>query len=89
MVVAALSPLIPVLGCVWKRQTDLWVQGQHGLQSKFQESQGYTEKQCLEKQKPNQLTKHTAKKQTQNIQQKIQTNIQKPTSLPGFGGTRL
>ena len=70
MMVAALSPLIPVLGCVWKRQTDLWVQGQHGLQSEFQDSQGYTEKQCLEKQKPNQLTKHTAKKQTQNLQQK-------------------
>jgi hypothetical protein len=28
----------------------LWVQGQSGLQSEFQDSQGYTEKPCLEKQ---------------------------------------
>ena len=79
----------PSTWSVGKRKTDLWVQGQPGLQSEFQDSQGYTGKHCLEKQKPNQLTKHTAKKQTQNLQQKIQTNIQKPTSLPGVGGTRL
>ena len=29
----------------------LWVLGQFGLQSKFQDSQGYTEKLCLPKQK--------------------------------------
>jgi hypothetical protein len=39
-------PLIPVLGR--QRQVDLWVQGQPGLQSEFQDSQGYTEKTCLE-----------------------------------------
>jgi hypothetical protein len=27
---------------------DFWVQGQAGLQSEFQDSQGYTEKPCLE-----------------------------------------
>ena len=32
-----------------KRQVDLWVWDQPGLQSKFQHSQGYTEKPCLEK----------------------------------------
>jgi hypothetical protein len=32
-------------------QADFWVQGQHGLQSEFQDSQGYTEKPCLEKPK--------------------------------------
>jgi hypothetical protein len=43
-------PLIPALGR--QRQADFWVRGQPGLQSEFQDSQGYTEKPCLEK--PNQ-----------------------------------
>jgi hypothetical protein len=43
------TPLIPALGR--QRQADFWVQGQPGLQSEFQDSQGYTEKPCLEKQK--------------------------------------
>jgi hypothetical protein len=43
------TPLIPALGR--QRQEDFWVQGQPGLQSEFQDSQGYTEKPCLEKQK--------------------------------------
>jgi hypothetical protein len=30
---------------------DFWVRGQPGLQSEFQDSQGYTEKPCLEKPK--------------------------------------
>ena len=34
-----------------QRQTDFWVQGQPGLQSEFQDSQGYTEKPCLAKTK--------------------------------------
>jgi hypothetical protein len=42
-------PLIPALGR--QRQADFWVRGQPGLQSEFQDSQGYTEKLCLEKQK--------------------------------------
>jgi hypothetical protein len=42
-------PLIPAL---WRqRQADFWVRGQPGLQSEFQDSQGYTEKPYLEKQK--------------------------------------
>jgi hypothetical protein len=41
------TPLIPALGR--QRQADLWVRGQPGLQSEFQDSQGYTEKPCLEK----------------------------------------
>jgi hypothetical protein len=49
------TPLIPALGR--QRQADFWVQGQPGLQSEFQDSQGYTEKPCLEKQKPNKQTK--------------------------------
>jgi hypothetical protein len=41
------TPLIPALGR--QRQADFWVRGQPGLQSEFQDSQGYTEKPCLEK----------------------------------------
>jgi hypothetical protein len=44
-----LTPLIPELGR--QSQADFWVRGQSGLQSEFQDSQGYTEKPCLEKQK--------------------------------------
>ena len=36
-----------------QRQADFWVQGQPGLQSEFQDSQGYTEKPYLEKPKKN------------------------------------
>ena len=42
-------PLIPALGR--QRQVDFWVRGQPGLQSEFQDSQGYTEKLCLKKKK--------------------------------------
>jgi hypothetical protein len=41
------APLIPALGR--QRQADFWVRGQAGLQSEFQDSQGYAEKPCLEK----------------------------------------
>jgi hypothetical protein len=40
--------LIPALRR--QKQTDFWFQGQPGLQSEFQDSQGYTEKPCLKKQ---------------------------------------
>jgi hypothetical protein len=43
------TPLIPALGR--QRQADFWVRGQPGLQSDLQDSQGYTEKPCLEKTK--------------------------------------
>jgi hypothetical protein len=42
-------PLIPALGR--QRQADFRVRGQPGLQSEFQDSQGYTEKPCLKKPK--------------------------------------
>jgi hypothetical protein len=41
------TPLIRALGR--QRQADFWVRGQPGLQSECQDSQGYTEKPCLEK----------------------------------------
>ena len=42
-------PLIPALGR--QRQANCWVWGQSGLQSEFQDSQGYTKKPCFEKKK--------------------------------------
>ena len=41
------TPLIPALGR--QRQEDFWIWGQPGLQSEFQDSQGYTENPCFEK----------------------------------------
>jgi hypothetical protein len=36
----------------WEAEAgDFWVLGQPGLQSEFQDNQGYTEKPCLEKKK--------------------------------------
>jgi hypothetical protein len=57
-------PLIPALGR--QRQEDFWVWGQPRLQSEFQDSQGYTEKPCLKKQKTKTKTKKTTKTQKQN-----------------------
>jgi hypothetical protein len=51
-------PLIPALGK--QKQVDFWVRDQPSLQSEFQDSQSYTEKPCLEKQKHK--TKQTKKK---------------------------
>jgi hypothetical protein len=51
------TPLIPALGR--QRQVDFWVRGQPGLQSEFQDSQGYTEKPCLEKKKKKEKRKNT------------------------------
>jgi hypothetical protein len=61
------TPLIPALGK--QRQPLFWVQGQPSLQSEFQDSQGYTEKPCLEKQK--------TKKQKQKQKQKQNKTKQK------------
>jgi hypothetical protein len=55
------TPLIPALGR--QRQVDFWVRGQPGLQSEFQDSQGYTEKPCLEKPKKKKKKKKTIRKQ--------------------------
>jgi hypothetical protein len=47
---------------VRKRQAYFCVQDQTGLQSEFQDSQGYTEKPCLKKQTNKQTTKNALKK---------------------------
>jgi hypothetical protein len=49
------TPLVPALGR--QKQVDFWVRGQPGLQSEFQDSKGYTEKSCLEKQNKTTTTK--------------------------------
>jgi hypothetical protein len=54
-------PLIPALGR--QRQADFWVQGQPGLQSEFQDSQGYTEKPCLEKPKEKKKKKESQRRE--------------------------
>jgi hypothetical protein len=48
-------PLISALGR--QRQVDFWIRGQPGVQSEFQDSQGYTEKPCLKKQTNKQTKK--------------------------------
>jgi hypothetical protein len=54
-------PLIPALGR--QRQVDFWVQGQPGLQSEFQDSQGSTKKPCLKKPTNQKPTNQTNNKQ--------------------------
>ena len=55
-------PVIPALGR--QRQADFWVRGQPGLQSGFQDSQGFTEKPCLKKQNKTKQNKKHKNKQT-------------------------
>jgi hypothetical protein len=54
------TSLIPALRR--QRQADFWVRGQPGLQSEFQDSQGYTEKPCIKNKQTNKQTKKTKKK---------------------------
>jgi hypothetical protein len=59
-----------------QRQVDFWVWGQPGLQSEFQNSQGYTEKPCLKK--PKTKTKTKTKPNQNKTKQKTKTKIQFP-----------
>ena len=67
------TPLIPALGR--QRQSDFWVRGQPGLQSEFQDSQGYTEKPCLKNK--------TKKKQNKTKTKNKQTTTKKKTASIG------
>jgi hypothetical protein len=49
------TPIISALQRQRQRQADFWVQGQPGLQSEFQDSQGYTEKACLDAPPPKKM----------------------------------
>jgi hypothetical protein len=62
-------PLIPALGR--QTQVDFWVPGQPGLQSEFQDSQGYTEKPCLKKPKQSK----TKTKQNKTKQNKMNEDV--------------
>jgi hypothetical protein len=66
--------LFPALGR--QRQIDIWVPGQPGLQSEFQDSQGYTEKPCLEK---TNKQKNSRKTENQN-QNKTKERIARGTN---------
>jgi hypothetical protein len=65
-------PLIPALGR--QRQADFWVRGQPGLQSEFQDSQGYIQRNpVLKNQKKPKNKKQTKKKQ--NKKQNTLSNL--------------
>ena len=63
------TPLVPALGR--QKQADFWVRGQPDLQSEFQDSQGYTEKPCLEKTEKNQRTQDPIPSSYLHIQSKL------------------
>ena len=56
-----------------QRQADFWVRGQPSLQSKLQDSQGYTEKPCLKIQQQNKTKQNKTK---QNKKAKTETTKQ-------------
>jgi hypothetical protein len=51
-----------ILALERQMQVDFWVRGQPGLQSEIQDSQGYTEKPCLETPPPQKKNKKTKTK---------------------------
>jgi hypothetical protein len=78
------TPLIPALRRQRQRQADFRVWGQPGLQSKFQDSQGYTEKPCLEKQnktKQNRTEQNKRKKKKKKNERKHHTLFLFSTNL--------
>jgi hypothetical protein len=77
------TPLIPALRR--QRQADFWVQGQPGLQSEFQNSQGYTEKPYLEKQ----TNKQKPNKQVSLLPSLPDFLSSTHNSYPGCGGVWL
>jgi hypothetical protein len=62
------TSLIPALGR--QRQMDFWVRGQPGLQSEFQDSQGYTKKPCLEKKRKEKKRKEKKRKEKERREKK-------------------
>ena len=63
-----------------QRQADFWVLGQPGLQSEFQDSQGYTEKTCLEK--PN--NQNNNNNNNKNPKNKKKKNKNKTTQVTAY-----
>ena len=62
------KPLIPALGR--QSQADFWVRGQTGLQSEFQNSQGYAEKPCLKKNKKQKQEKRRERREEKGKKRK-------------------
>jgi hypothetical protein len=65
--------LIPALGR--QRQADFSVQGHPGLQSEFQDSQGYTEKPCLKNKNKNKNPKKKKGGKEGKIKKKQEKNV--------------
>jgi hypothetical protein len=76
------TPLISALGR--QRKTDFWIGGQPGLQSEFQDSQGYTEKLCLEK-----IKKKKKKKKKKKRKPGAVGNICNLSTRKAAGGRRI
>ena len=78
------KPLIPAIREAEAGGT-LWVWGQAGLQSEFQDSQSYTEKLCLENKTKLNQTKQPNKKQNskQNKKQNSPTLLDRDVSSQG------
>jgi hypothetical protein len=64
-------------------RVDFWVRGQPGLQSEFQDSQGYTEKPCLEK--PKEKKKKKKRKEYWCSSRGPEFNSQQPHASPMLG----
>ena len=71
------TPMEGVTETKFRAETkDFWVRGQPGLQSEFQDSQGYTEKSCLKKKKnkKNKTKTKTKNKKKKNKKKKKKKN---------------
>lgn len=67
------TPFIPALER--QRQVDLWVGGQPGLQSQFQDSRGYKERSCLKNKNKNQNQTNKKPKKPKEQNQTNKNNI--------------
>jgi hypothetical protein len=59
----------------------MWVWGQPGLQIEFQDSQGYTEKSCLEKNQTNKKPKNTTKYKQKKEEKRARKMAQQARAL--------
>jgi hypothetical protein len=66
------TPLIPAIGR--QRQANFRVLGQPGLQSEFQDSQGYTEKPCLKKQNKTKTKTNKNKQKPKKKKKRMRTS---------------
>ena len=72
-----------------QRQADFWVQGQPGLQSEFQDSQGYAEKPCLRKKKKKKEKKERKKKRERERKEKASKRFLRKEFSKGDVGKQI